>query len=55
MRGFVGWAARDTLHADLAMEALAMALERQNPAPGLIHHSDRGVQYAADDDRKALK
>lgn len=31
-----------------------MAVERQRPAPGLIHHSDRGVQYAADDYRKAL-
>lgn len=54
-RKVVGWAVRDTLHADIAIEALAMAVERQKPAPGLIHHSDRGVQYAADDDRKALK
>jgi transposase InsO family protein len=53
-RKVVGWAVRDTLHADIALEALAMAVERQRPAPGLIHHSDRGVQYAADDYRKAL-
>ena len=53
-RKVVGWAVRDTLHADIALEALAMAVERQRPAPDLIHHSDRGVQYAADDYRKAL-
>jgi putative transposase len=53
-RKVVGWAVRDTLHADIALEALAMAVERQRPAPGLIHHSDRGVKYAADDYRKAL-
>ena len=40
----VGWAVRETLHADIALEALAMAVDRQRPAPGLIHHSDRGVQ-----------
>ena len=48
----VGWAVRETLHADIALEALAMAVERQRPAPGLIHHSDRGGQYAADNYRK---
>ena len=48
-RKVVGWAVRDALHADIALEALAMAVERQRPAPGLIHRSDRGVQYAADD------
>ena len=53
-RKVVGWAVRDTLHADTALEALTMAVERQRPAPGLIHHSDRGVQYAEDDYRKAL-
>ena len=42
-RKVVGWVVRDTLHADIALEALAMAVERQRPAPGLIHHSDRGV------------
>lgn len=53
-RKVVGRAVRDTLHADIALEALAMAVERQRPAPGLIHRSDRGVQYAADDYRKAV-
>jgi transposase InsO family protein len=31
---------RETLHTQIALEALAMAIERQRPAPGLIHHSD---------------
>ena len=41
-RKVAGWAVRETLHAEIALEALAMAVERQRPAPGLIHHSDRG-------------
>ena len=45
---------RDTLHTEIALEALAMAVERQRPQPGLIHHSDRGIQYAAEGYRKAL-
>ena len=36
-----------TLHATVAMDALQMALDRRGPKAGLIHHSDRGVQYAA--------
>jgi putative transposase len=39
---------RQTLHTELALDALNIAIERQHPAPGLIHHSDRGVQYAAE-------
>ncbi len=35
-------------------DALDMAVKRQRPAPGLIHHSDRGIQYAADAYRQAL-
>lgn len=50
----VGWDLRDTLHSDIALKALALAVERQRPTPGLVHHSDRGVQYAADDYRKTL-
>ena len=44
--GVVGWALADHLEASLAIEALDMALAARNPRPGLIHHSDRGVQYA---------
>lgn len=47
-RKIVGWAMRDTLHAEIAQAALTMAIQRQRPAPGLIHHSDRGVQYACE-------
>ena len=53
-REVVGWAMRETLHAGIAIEALRMAIERQRPAPGLIQHSDRGVQYAADAYRQVL-
>ena len=45
-RRIVGWALADHLEASLAIEALDMALAARNPPPGLIHHSDRGVQYA---------
>ena len=43
-RKIVGWAMRETLHAEIAVEALEMAIRRQRPAPGLICRSDRGVQ-----------
>jgi putative transposase len=45
-RGVVGWAMGATLEARLAIDALRMALQRRQPGPGLMHHSDRGVQYA---------
>ena len=45
-RRVVGWAMRETLDAELALSALEMALRTRRPAPGLIHHSDRGVQDA---------
>jgi transposase InsO family protein len=45
---------RETLHAEIALESLIMAIERQRPAPGLIHHSDRGIQYAAEAYRRLL-
>lgn len=44
-RRVVGWAMRATLEADLALAALGMALADRQPAPGLLHHSDRGSQY----------
>ena len=49
-RKVVGWALDNHLEARLAIEALDMALAARNPAPdSLIHHSDRGVQYASND------
>lgn len=53
-RKIVGWSMRETLHVEIALEALTMAIERQRPAPGLIHHSDRGIQYAAEAYRQTL-
>jgi putative transposase len=46
-RRVVGWALGRTLEAELAIAALRMALTERQPAPGLVHHSDRGVQYAS--------
>ena len=49
-RRVVGWAMADHLQASLAIDALKMAIERRKPAPAsLIHHSDRGTQYACSD------
>jgi putative transposase len=50
----VGWSMRDTLHTEIALDALTMALERQHPVAGLLHHSDRGIQYAAEAYRQSL-
>jgi transposase InsO family protein len=44
-RRVVGWALADHLRTELATDALQMALTSRRPAPGLIHHSDRGGQY----------
>jgi len=46
-RRVIGWALGRTLEAELALSALRMALTQRQPAPGLVHHSDRGVQYAS--------
>ena len=48
-RRVVGWAMADHLQASLAVQALEMALKARKPEPGLIHHSDRGVQYTSRD------
>lgn len=53
-RKLVGWSMNETLHAEGALEALRMAINRQWPPPGLIHHSDRGIQYASEAYRRAL-
>jgi transposase InsO family protein len=53
-RKIVGWAMRDHLRTELASSALTMAIRQQRPAAGLIHHSDRGVQYASHDYRAVL-
>lgn len=47
-RKIVGWAMRDHMRTELPLAALMMAGQRQRPMPGLVHHSDRGSQYAAE-------
>ena len=46
-RKIVGWCLDDRMTQNLVLKALDMAVERRKPSPGLIHHSDRGSQYAA--------
>src|SRR5512144_2017096 len=53
-RKVVGWAMRDHLRQQLVIAALTMAIQRQRPARGLLHHSDRGSQYAGSDYRVVL-
>jgi len=48
-RRVIGWALERTLEDTLTLSALGMALKQRHPKPGLIHHSDRGVQYASTD------
>lgn len=46
-RQIVGWSMGTTLERSLVLNALTDALQRRHPAPGLLHHSDRGSQYAS--------
>ena len=54
-RRVIGWALDGTLEDELTLAALRMALEQRAPAAGLVHHSDRGVQYASQDYTDVLK
>lgn len=53
-REVVGWATSSRMTRQLAIDALQMALGRQTPEKGMIHHSDRGSQYASGDYQKIL-
>jgi putative transposase len=53
-REVVGWSIKPRMCADLVIDALTMAWLRRRPAPGLIHHSDRGSQYASHAFQKRL-
>lgn len=53
-RKIVGWSVQETLDRSLPIEALKMAINREGPQKGLIHHSDQGSQYASGDYRKIL-
>jgi putative transposase len=54
-RRVIGWALDRTMEDDLTLAALRKALELRRPAPGLVHHSDRGSQYASGDYTDLLK
>ena len=53
-RRIVGWQLDDTLETSLALKALHLALGRRQPPAGLLHHSDRGCQYASADYQAVL-
>ncbi len=53
-RQVMGWALKPHRRTDLVLEALRMAYRARNPDKGLIHHSDRGSQYASDAYQQAL-
>jgi transposase InsO family protein len=54
-RKLIGWATADHLRADLVEAALTMALVQRRPSGPVLHHSDRGVQYACDQYQALLK
>ena len=54
-RRVVGWSADDRVDSGLVSSALAMALLTREPKPGLLHHSDRGSQYASGEYRRQLR
>jgi putative transposase len=53
-RKIVGWSMAEHMRVELIANALKMALTRRRPRRGLLHHSDRGVQYASDEYQKLL-
>jgi transposase InsO family protein len=53
-RRVVGWSMRERNDLQLVLAALSMAIEQRQPAPGLMHHTDRGRLYAADDYRTLM-
>jgi len=54
-RRVIGWALERSLKDELTLAALRMALRERQPGPGLVHHSDRGVQYASLEYTELLK
>jgi putative transposase len=54
-RRVVGWSISCELNGGVAQQALELALSERRPAPGLVHHSDRGIQYACGDYVKRLE
>ena len=54
-RKVVGWSLARNMAVEMVKEALLMAIGRRKPDPGLIHHSDRGIQYACHEYRRLLQ
>jgi len=54
-RQIVGWSMQESLESVLALDALCMAYRSRRPGEGLVHHSDRGCQYASGDYRRLLE
>jgi putative transposase len=54
-RRVVGWSMQPTLHTDIVLSALTMAVGQRLPEPGLLQHSDRGTQYTSDDYQQVLR
>jgi transposase InsO family protein len=53
-RKIVGWSMQEHLRTELCTEALHMAIQTRKPSPGLLHHSDRGCQYASAEYQQSL-
>jgi putative transposase len=53
-RQIVGWSMDERMTRELTLSALRMAINRRHPGPGLVHHSDRGSQYASSDYQELL-
>ncbi len=54
-RRVVGWSMSQSLEKQIVLDALRMALARRQPRPGVVHHSDRGSQYAGEACQKLLR
>ncbi|MCH8247367.1 MAG: IS3 family transposase [Bacteroidetes bacterium] len=54
-RRILGWSAKSTMARSIVLEALGSALRLRQPSRRLLHHSDRGSQYASDDYQKLLR
>jgi len=54
-RRVIGWSMSSRMFSELVTDALAMAFSRCVPGPGVLYHSDRGVQYASDDSQQMLE
>jgi transposase InsO family protein len=54
-RKVIGWALDRSLTARVAVAALEQAIERRQPPPGVVHHSDQGVQFSCEDYRRVMR